>query len=291
MSAAKPLAYAVGSGTRAFSYLLEDHGFLFEAPVAYYATGHSWGLAPGYDAYSYPYLTRPIVPGCLACHASSLQVQSPTLNRYASPAFLEGGVAWASNLCLDLAGHWEKRNREVMRDQLHPSHLDKAQIRALLQEFGDDRVRRHVDDILECNLDLSAPFSTVEDVAAQAEDVDDFGQLQVSSADELKRLFASNFHFGCEADDPTAAWAFDARLNLPLKAMFSSDISHFDVPDGTEVLAEAWELVEHGLITEADFRKFTFSHCVNLHGGMNPDFFKGTIVEGEAAADLLTAAD
>jgi predicted CXXCH cytochrome family protein len=93
LSAAKPLAYAVGSGTRAFSYLLEDDGFLYEAPVAYYSGGHSWGLAPGYDAYSYPYLTRPIVPGCLACHASSLQVASPTLNRYTSPAFLEGGVA------------------------------------------------------------------------------------------------------------------------------------------------------------------------------------------------------
>ena len=93
LSAAKPLAYAVGSGTRAFSYLLEDDGFLYEAPVAYYAGGNSWGLAPGYDAYSYPYLTRPIVPGCLACHASFLQVASPTLNRYASPAFLEGGVA------------------------------------------------------------------------------------------------------------------------------------------------------------------------------------------------------
>lgn len=93
LSAAKPLAYSVGSGTRAFSYLLEDGGFLYEAPVAYYALGHSWGLAPGYDAYSYPYLTRPIMPGCLSCHASSLQVESPTLNRYASPPFLEGGVA------------------------------------------------------------------------------------------------------------------------------------------------------------------------------------------------------
>ena len=93
LSAAKRLAYAVGSGTRAFSYLLEDGGFLYEAPVAYYARSHSWGLAPGYDAYSYPYLTRPIVPGCLACHASSLQVEPPTLNRYASPAFREGGVA------------------------------------------------------------------------------------------------------------------------------------------------------------------------------------------------------
>ena len=93
LRAAKPLAYVVGSGTRAFSYLLEDGGFLYEAPVAYYAVTNSWGLAPGYDAYSYPYLTRPMVPGCLSCHASSVQAVAPTLNRYASPAFLEGGVA------------------------------------------------------------------------------------------------------------------------------------------------------------------------------------------------------
>ena len=93
LTAAKPLAYAIGSGTRAFSYLLQDDGFLYEAPVAYYAANHSWGLAPGYNAYSYPYLTRPIVPGCLTCHASGVQVAPPALNRYASPAFLEGGVA------------------------------------------------------------------------------------------------------------------------------------------------------------------------------------------------------
>ncbi len=90
--AEKPLAYAVGSGTRAFSYLTEEDGFLYEAPVAYYMKGESWGLAPGYDGYSYPYLTRPIAPGCLSCHASSVQAAPLTLNRYRSPAFLEGGI-------------------------------------------------------------------------------------------------------------------------------------------------------------------------------------------------------
>ena len=35
-----------------------------------------------------------------------------------------------------------------------------------------------------------------------------------------------------------------ARLN----ALFSSDIGHFDVPDMTEVVPEAYELVEHGLL-------------------------------------------
>lgn len=87
------LAYAVGSGTRAFSYLISEDGFLYEAPIAYYAAGNSWALAPGYDQYSYPFLTRPIAPGCLSCHASSLQAEPMTLNRYRSPPFLEGGVA------------------------------------------------------------------------------------------------------------------------------------------------------------------------------------------------------
>ena len=93
LTGTKRLAYAIGSGVRAFSYLIVDDGFLFEAPVAYYAAAKAWGLAPGYDRYPYPFLTRPIVPGCLSCHASRLQVEPLTLNRYQSPPFLEGGVS------------------------------------------------------------------------------------------------------------------------------------------------------------------------------------------------------
>lgn len=89
----KILGYAVGSGARAFSYLISDDGYLYEAPLAYYASGHRWGLPPGYDRYTYPFLTRPIAPGCLSCHASSLEIEPLTLNRYATPAFGEGGVA------------------------------------------------------------------------------------------------------------------------------------------------------------------------------------------------------
>jgi hypothetical protein len=49
-----------------------------------------------------------------------------------------------------------------------------------------------------------------------------------------------------------------------------------------EVLGEAWELVEDELIDENDFADFTFRNAVRLHGGMNPDFFKGTRVEDAA---------
>jgi hypothetical protein len=49
------------------------------------------------------------------------------------------------------------------------------------------------------------------------------------------------------------------------------------------VLEEAWELVEHGMITEADFREFTFGNAARLHTALNPDFFTGTAVEGAIA--------
>jgi predicted CXXCH cytochrome family protein len=89
----KRLPYYIGSGATARSYLLESAGFLFEAPVAYYARDRKWGLAPAYDTYAYPYLTRPVMPGCLTCHASFLSAVPGAQNRYGDPPFAEGGVA------------------------------------------------------------------------------------------------------------------------------------------------------------------------------------------------------
>jgi len=89
----RQLEYFVGSGSAARSYLLSVDGFLYEAPVAYYSNSASWNPAPGFAPYDYPFLTRPILPGCLACHASGIQRIAGTQNAYSSPPFLEGGVA------------------------------------------------------------------------------------------------------------------------------------------------------------------------------------------------------
>jgi hypothetical protein len=48
-----------------------------------------------------------------------------------------------------------------------------------------------------------------------------------------------------------------------------------------DVVEEAYEPVERGLITPEDFREFVFTNAVRLHGGPNPNFFKGTRVEAE----------
>ncbi len=54
-----------------------------------------------------------------------------------------------------------------------------------------------------------------------------------------------------------------------------------------EVVEEAYELVEEGVITEDDFRDFVFANPAELYAQTNPDFFKGTAVE--SAVDALMA--
>jgi hypothetical protein len=71
--------------------------------------------------------------------------------------------------------------------------------------------------------------------------------------------------------------------------MFGSDVGHWDVTDVGDVVVEAWELVEHGLIGEDDFREFVFWNPVELHARTNPEFFKGTCVEAEVDAFLRDA--
>ena len=75
-------------------------------------------------------------------------------------------------------------------------------------------------------------------------------------------------------------------MNVKFHAMLGSDIGHWDVQDATTVLAESYELVEKNLLSHDDFRDFTFANAVSMHGGMNPDFFKGTVIEAEAHAVL-----
>jgi len=85
------------------------------------------------------------------------------------------------------------------------------------------------------------------------------------------------------------ARAFDSAANplgARLKAVFSSDVGHWDVPDMTSVLGEAWELVDDGHITEQDFREFVFDNAVSLWAGNNPGFFNGTRVEDAARKQL-----
>ena len=91
-------------------------------------------------------------------------------------------------------------------------------------------------------------------------------------------LFVDRFFFGCEADDPMNAHAFNTKVNpmgAKLRAIFSSDIGHWDVTDVRDVVEEAYELVEHELMTEEDFRDFHVYQCGTLLRGHEPGLFQG----------------
>ena len=112
--------------------------------------------------------------------------------------------------------------------------------------------------------------------------LDEFAACRIETAQDIKTLFTDTFYFGCEADDPLTAMAFNTKLNpfgAELNAMMGSDIAHWDVPDMAEVLEEAWEMVENDWIDETAFEKFTFVNPVRFYTGTNPVFFKGTVVE------------
>ena len=205
--------------------------------------------------------------------------------------FLEGGVGWACNLYADLFGHWNKRNRKFMHEHLKPTLFDRRKSRQLMEKYtrGNKRFSGKIDEILACNLDPVEPDISQEELAKRDMKTDDFAKVKIKGPRDIARRFARNFYFGCEADDPMTTLAFNERAGLKLKAVLGSDISHFDVIDATEVLEEAWEMVEDGLITEDNFREFTFTNAVELHAGMDSDFFKGTVVETAAKKELKRA--
>jgi hypothetical protein len=60
-------------------------------------------------------------------------------------------------------------------------------------------------------------------------------------------------------------------MGFRLRPVFSSDFTHFDVPDFADVIPEAFEIVEKGFVTEQDFREFTFANAAMLHTRNNPN--------------------
>jgi predicted TIM-barrel fold metal-dependent hydrolase len=197
--------------------------------------------------------------------------------------FLEGGVAWACALFSSLVGHWEKRNRDAIVE-LDPDRLDVDELLGWFVEYGDAEVTGRLDELREY---FGRP-------AARPAQVDEFAAVGIETVDDLRARFEPNFYFGCEADDPLVAWAFRDDVNplgARLRPVLGSDISHWDVRDMTEPVAEAFELVEHGVITERDFRDLTFVNPVRLHAGPNPQFFERTVCEAAATQALAEAGE
>jgi predicted TIM-barrel fold metal-dependent hydrolase len=199
-------------------------------------------------------------------------------------AFLEGGVGWACMLYSDLIGHWKKRNPIALAD-IDPANLDREALTRLFRQYG---TKGAVEQVEHLRREAAEPSPRTADPDAS---LDDFAACRIEHPEDIRELFVPRFYFGCEADDPVNAWAFNRTANpfgARLGAVFGSDIGHFDVPDMTQVLPEAYELVEDGLISEDDFRDFVFVNPIKLWASGNKHFFKGTAVESDVTKVLTS---
>ena len=214
---------------------------------------------------------------CKAMFLGGVTRRFPDLNF----GFLEGGVGFACLLYNDLLGHWNIRNGDALA-YTDPANLDMGLMRELAEKYASASFARHV---------ASGAISTSNgaETTGGVEDINDYSACGIESREDFLDLFVKPFYFGCEADDPANAWAFN-RANNPgnaeMHAMFGSDIGHFDVQDMADVLPEAFELVEDGKIDRKQFKRFVFDNPVHFWGKTNPDFFDGTSV-AETAKQVL----
>jgi hypothetical protein len=193
-------------------------------------------------------------------------------------ALLEGGVAVGVRLYGDLISRFDKRGPEGL-NRLDPGRIDTAELARLAEMFD----RRLVG---------VPPDRLVPALAAEEGGINDFDRSGVRSAQDIRDQFCGGLYWGCEGDDPLIGVAFDQRVNplgARIPAFVGSDIGHWDVPSFSHPLHEAYEQVEHGLLTAEQFRAFTLTNAVRFYAGDRRDFFAGTAVEAAARAVIETS--
>ncbi|MGH9722888.1 MAG: cytochrome c3 family protein, partial [Bryobacteraceae bacterium] len=131
--------YFIGSGAAGRSFLYSRDGFLFQAPVTWYAQSQRWDVSPGYENDRVSRWSRPIEPSCLYCHASEPSHVEGTQNRYRAPPFAQNGVA--CERCHG-PGAEHARGRGGM---IHPAKLAPAQRDAICAQChlsGEARIEK-----------------------------------------------------------------------------------------------------------------------------------------------------
>ncbi len=131
--------YVIGSGDHASGYLVDIGDHLFQSPVAYYKSRHSYDLAPGYENQPDPDFTRPVSEECVLCHSGvSLHVPG-TLNEYRPPVFAAEGIT-----CERCHGPSEKHLADPRPGTIvNPSKLERAARDSICEQchlFGVARV-------------------------------------------------------------------------------------------------------------------------------------------------------
>jgi len=80
--------YVIGAGSQGIAHVLRRGGYLFQAPLSFYARPGTWGLSPGYETDNLGF-SRPILEECIVCHSGMPQPVPGSYGLYRNPPFRE----------------------------------------------------------------------------------------------------------------------------------------------------------------------------------------------------------
>jgi hypothetical protein len=158
--------YVIGSGNHASGYLLDLAGHLFQSPVAYYTSRHTYDLAPGYEGVANPDFTRPVSEGCLFCHSGTALHVPGTSNQYRFPAFSAEAIT-----CERCHGSAERHLSDPRASTIiNPAKLEPAARDSICEQchllgagrvlnpgkrFGDFRAGQSLEDVFTTYVNVS----------------------------------------------------------------------------------------------------------------------------------------
>jgi hypothetical protein len=189
--------YAIGSGTRARSYLINRENRLFQSALTWYSQRGVWDLSPGFSAN--PHSDRPITAECLFCHANQVEPMTDTVNQYRSPLFR--GEAIGCERCHGPGQlHVALREKDPKVDAVdesivNPRHLEPSLREAVCEQChlqGAIRVLRRGREVfdfrpgLPLNLFWSVYLNPVENDDAHA------------AVSQVEQMYSSRCYLGSE---------------------------------------------------------------------------------------------
>ncbi|MFK7806216.1 MAG: tetratricopeptide repeat protein [Saprospiraceae bacterium] len=77
------ISYIIGSGHHTNSHLIDENGYVFQAPITFYTQDGRWDMAPGFENENLRF-SRILTTECLTCHNQYPEHEEGSLNKYSS---------------------------------------------------------------------------------------------------------------------------------------------------------------------------------------------------------------